>query len=104
MPRTKCMQCDGTGSDSFSGEFCQSCHGQGYQISNKADTEKGYITLGLIGGIIVGFGAYVLTLDIGIAIGAGMITTVLVATVIGFIFKHLLAILIIGYLLYLLFG
>lgn len=114
-----CKQCRGSGYDNFSGEDCHACKGRGtvnfwetrqYQETGKApkgykaDVERGYITIGLIGGAVVGIGAYVVTLDLGIAISAMMITTLLAATLLRLFFKYLLAIFIIGYLLYLVFG
>lgn len=116
---SKCKQCEGKGYDKFSGEDCRTCGGIGsvqfwetrqYQETgrapkeNTANVEKGYFTLGLIGGVIVGIVVYALTLDIGIAIPAAIITTILAATIIRLFFKYLLAIFVIGYLLYLIFG
>lgn len=115
----KCKQCNGSGYDKYGGDTCHSCNGTGYieywetkkyretgkmPEKDKVDAEKGYVTLGLMGGGIIGVWAYMLTLDIGTAIAVGMITALLAATLLRLFFKYLLAIFVIGYVLYLLFG
>lgn len=112
-----CNACKGKGYQE-GGETCSQCYGSGhvnwweteeYQRTGKMpeekiDPDKGFADIGLAGGAIVGLVLYLITHNFDAAIIVGFIAAFLLATILKFISKYIITFLVIGYILYLLFG
>ena len=111
-----CKECNGNGYIE-NGDNCHSCKGMGtvewwetreYITTGevpeeKTEFDKGLVQLGFVGGVLVGIGVYVVTQNSTISVAVGVITAFLAATILRLFFKYLLAILVIGYVLYIFF-
>jgi len=101
----RCRACDGTGYEN-NVHRCRACNGTGFngESIESHKTNKGFIELGLIGGVFIGFYGYLITLDYNSAIFAGVMGAMIIAMILRFIGKYFIIILVLCYVLYLLFG
>lgn len=112
-----CKECNGNGYTDCE-DICLNCSGIGtvewwetreYKTTGEVPKEevksdKGFAQLGFAGGLIIGIGVYIATQNYTIAVTVGVIVAFLAATILRLFFKYLLAILVIGYVLYIFFG